>query len=834
MASRFNDELFKQWPENQLEPQGNPAYEGTGYPSAGYGQSRRRVVPLPAGKGVNPQLVGWENPQPIGQRIIPRGTINLANDAFTRAELSVLQGLRGASFGRLDQVSAGAPSAAVIAARIAQGRAALAEVAHLFTEFNSEANSYWFKAKEVAATAAAGLPGGDGLQVAYQGVRAFQKNYEATARRQLDTLPTAAGGADRNWQAWLDATRSMSEHMSLVLGNEKTSNLFALVRFVAAETATDIVKRTQKFGESTLKVTDWLSNPWMLAGIGLGVLAIVVYARSGGSIIQVEACIEASIEALEKVRQVAAPPPIGQTSSQTPNQTPNQRKPHMRMNEMVETGAGRSVGVGQYSSYEGMIDGLGWLGMTQDEVLMGVSGVGAVAQAVGNSTMDSIIANAREMRSKFTALQRARVAVVKADPSLAPKLAAAMQKTAAPGTNEAKGVVDTLEAASQKAAMAKQYEVEAKAALAQNDTRAAAAKSVNALTFAREAMTLANRAEKTRLTRSLDITADTLMAQASFLERQAKASSGRTGDSLKSTAQNATAANLREQARKLKAKSAVVAMQPNVPAGAPSSQRIADLANKFNVRTIQRGAFDERQAMLSVLSDFSDNPMAQVRDYEGASTYYGNDDSGRIMADIEFGNKSGAVNGLARMVHGLGYSDTVPCLADADRAVATGQALARQVYSQFVLPAAQGLSGGGLGGLGALGGAWEDWCDRQAYSADEKQRCKVASKFPFFYAFAPHTAAGQLERGLKNVGAAIVQALPVAIQTVQQTFAPKPASVPANAIPAPQIPAQSGIAVAQQTVQDAANLHRRWRRGTGCHRAARIATPPRSLMGELA
>lgn len=286
MASRFNDNLFEQWPENQLEPQGNPAYEGTGYPSAGYGQSRRQVVPLPAGKGVRPQLVGWEDPQPIGQRV-SRSAINLANDAFTRAELSVLQGLRGASFGRLDQVSLPAPTAAVIAARIAQGRAALAEVSRLFIEFNEVANSYWFKAKEVAARAAAGLPGGDGLQVAYEGVRAFQKNYETTLKRQFEVLPTAAGGSDRQWQAWLDATRSMSEHMALVLGNEKTSNLFALVRFVATETAADIVKRTQKFGEGALKATDWLSSPWVMGLLSVGALAISIYARSGGTIIQV-------------------------------------------------------------------------------------------------------------------------------------------------------------------------------------------------------------------------------------------------------------------------------------------------------------------------------------------------------------------------------------------------------------------------------------------------------------------------------------------------------------------------------------------------------------------
>lgn len=85
--------LFQQWPKNQLTPEGNPAYEGVGYPAAGYGQSRRKVVGLAKPKAVNPQLVGWENPQPVGTRITTQGTLNVTSDVFKREQVAALAGL---------------------------------------------------------------------------------------------------------------------------------------------------------------------------------------------------------------------------------------------------------------------------------------------------------------------------------------------------------------------------------------------------------------------------------------------------------------------------------------------------------------------------------------------------------------------------------------------------------------------------------------------------------------------------------------------------------------------------------------------------------------------
>lgn len=93
MRLSANAALFQPWPENRLEPTGNPAYEGFGYPSAGYGQSRRKVVGLALPKGENPQLVGWEDPQPRGQRVTPMGTLNPKSDVYPREVIATLMGL---------------------------------------------------------------------------------------------------------------------------------------------------------------------------------------------------------------------------------------------------------------------------------------------------------------------------------------------------------------------------------------------------------------------------------------------------------------------------------------------------------------------------------------------------------------------------------------------------------------------------------------------------------------------------------------------------------------------------------------------------------------------
>lgn len=86
--------LFDPWPKQQQEPYGNPAYEGVGYPAAGYGQRRREVVPLALPKVAAPQLTsnGWEGKVPQGT-IVTVGTLNPNSDAFTRQQIAPLAGL---------------------------------------------------------------------------------------------------------------------------------------------------------------------------------------------------------------------------------------------------------------------------------------------------------------------------------------------------------------------------------------------------------------------------------------------------------------------------------------------------------------------------------------------------------------------------------------------------------------------------------------------------------------------------------------------------------------------------------------------------------------------
>lgn len=88
--------LFQNWPENQLEPTGNPAYEGYGYPAAGYGERRRKVVGLAQPRvAANPQLShnGWEEQKQPQMSVVDVFTLNKKSDNYSRAEVATLAGL---------------------------------------------------------------------------------------------------------------------------------------------------------------------------------------------------------------------------------------------------------------------------------------------------------------------------------------------------------------------------------------------------------------------------------------------------------------------------------------------------------------------------------------------------------------------------------------------------------------------------------------------------------------------------------------------------------------------------------------------------------------------
>lgn len=434
-------------------------------------------------------------------------------------------------------------------------------------------------------------------------------------------------------------------------------------------------------------------------------------------------------------------------------------------------------GVGQYS-YEDMLHGLSWLGATEQDILSTLNGVGQVA-AAQKSVMNSIIANAQEIDNKAITVAKARMDAAKKDPVFAMRLNAAMQKTAAPGTSVARAVISASNQAATKAIVAKKDAAQAKQLLMQNDTRAAAAKAINALTNAREAAIISNRAEKTRLTTALDSVAATLEAQAQYVEGVAMTSAQRAGPTQGMDKLRAQGEELRAMSKKLKAQSAVIAASPDVPSDAPSPARIAEVANKFNIRTAAGVSNRTPRAVISVLSDFSDSALAQVKDREGAMKYYGDDVVGSLMCDMEFGNKESALKGLARGVHGLGLTDIVPALRRGDEVLAEGVRAAQRGYVNVVIPAFVGNTRAaqpvqqkaaqlaGLAGHPCLFledaskcatrvAKWDSACaEMYAGNAEEIRKCQnpgIACD-----AIEPWAVAGKLCRGNTDVAGAFAQ-----------------------------------------------------------------------------
>lgn len=462
-----------------------------------------------------------------------------------------------------------------------------------------------------------------------------------------------------------------------------------------------------------------------------------------------------------------------------------------KMNDVVKPESFLSGADAGRSTFDESLAGLSWVSAGPEDILAGLGGIGRLAAPGAGIpvAMDAIIANATEMNAKVATVNKERKKEAAKDPIFAVKLKVAIDKTSAPGTNEARGVMQAMDIAAQKAQQAKKEEREAKVLLAQGDRRGAAAKAVSSLSTAREAMTLATKAEKTRLTRSLDKVAKTLEAQANYVEGIIRTETSRGGDTLRANALMSSVQALRAQASKLRAQSAAVATVADVPDNAPTQKRVAELANRFNVRT-SRDATDNgvSQATISVLSDIADSALAQARDYDGAVAFYGNDALGRLMADIEFGS-SRAVSSLSRAVGGMGYVQTLPALAMAEKVLDEGVRAANAAYVEAVIPAFTGAKGGtaqlqsgvaklmGLGGLGLhprlfletderwfgveppaknRGDKWDRWCaSTYAGNAAEIQKCQNPKVL--CDAIEPWSAAGKLCRGNTDIGGAAAQ-----------------------------------------------------------------------------
>lgn len=270
-----NNELFAEWPPDRLEPYQNPAYEGTGYPAAGYGQKRNKVVGLKYPKAANPQLVGWEKPQPVGTKLTPMGTLNRKSDTFSRSQIAVLAGL-----GYLGQAPGpDAPASPEVAAkREAQGWAVMKELDKL----------YEVAKRRYVGKVSMGAKEAVGLDTPAKILNNLVDTYFTTLRPALlgadgkSTLQSAARKPERQWRAWLDAAATTASRFKDSLRDVDTYTLFNALKFTAYETGKTVTEGVQEGGKRVMTVLDFFSQPLVLGGVALGALAIYAFAKGGG------------------------------------------------------------------------------------------------------------------------------------------------------------------------------------------------------------------------------------------------------------------------------------------------------------------------------------------------------------------------------------------------------------------------------------------------------------------------------------------------------------------------------------------------------------------------
>lgn len=269
-----NNQLFAEWPPDRLEPYQNPAYEGTGYPAAGYGQKRNKVVGLKYPKAVNPQLVGWENPQPVGQRVVPQGSINKKSDRFTRAQVATLGGLSGpCALGncgkqhKLEHVTSGLgqlpPDPKSL--RETQANAVIREAGSAITGMERQVrNPPVFTDSSVLAA----------WQTAVNSAKRGLERAQATKNEAIKT--------DAQFKKWLDAARAIVDLGKEVNSQAPSQGLLNALKFTAYETASTVSAGVQEGGKRVMTTLDFLTQPLVLGGLAVGALAIYAFAKGGG------------------------------------------------------------------------------------------------------------------------------------------------------------------------------------------------------------------------------------------------------------------------------------------------------------------------------------------------------------------------------------------------------------------------------------------------------------------------------------------------------------------------------------------------------------------------
>lgn len=307
------------------------------------------------------------------------------------------------------------------------------------------------------------------------------------------------------------------------------------------------------------------------------------------------------------------------------------------------------MGLGYYNTDMDALDGIAQ--MEDDNALMGIAGLGQEIVVAGQGNlMKSIIANNTAMQRAVRTANAEKVSAASSNPLVASKLRADAKRKSIPNTNVQSQVIRANQKAAAEAKKALLRKQQAAKALRAGDKQKAAAATISFMQHNREATTLAMRAEKTRMALAADRVAAMLEEQARVLEMGVRKKMAVTGSTPSTNRGLAQVAAIRQKAKRLRALSASVATLSDTPSSAPTPRRVAELANKYNIRTAMRNQMDDQRALISVLSDISGNMgLAQADDYAGAVEYYGNDLAGNLMADIEYSNVSKFLQGLNAM-----------------------------------------------------------------------------------------------------------------------------------------------------------------------------------------
>jgi len=290
--------------------------------------------------------------------------------------------------------------------------------------------------------------------------------------------------------------------------------------------------------------------------------------------------------------------------------------------------------------------------------------------AVNEGVLRSIIKTAEDLRVTIRNANALKLEQARKSPLKAVQLRDAMKRKLQPGTNTQAAYTKAMYDAALLAKRALMHRSQATKALAGGDKNKAAEHTIKYMTEGRKAQNLALSAEKTKQAMAADKLAKTTAAQAEFLSNAAKNIVAQRGPTPQADKLRAQAQVAQEASNKMKAVSATIAAQAKVAPTAPSEKKIASLANKYNIRMAGKGG--SSRALLTVLDGFAEDALAQADDYEAALSYYGGDTAGKVMADIEYGNLSGFLHGMA-VLDGFGQA-TAPAAGGEAAAAAAAPA----------------------------------------------------------------------------------------------------------------------------------------------------------------